>query len=68
MRESTPLYQQACEAIETALAAHGADRQLWIERALRLHRMALQQAPANECTGQDLWWSSSRNQPGAGGA
>jgi len=53
MRESTPLHQQACEAIETALAAHGVDRQLWIEQALRLHRMALQEAPADECRGLD---------------
>lgn len=53
MRESTPLHQQACEAIETALAARDADRQLWIETALRLHRMALQQAPADQCTADD---------------
>jgi hypothetical protein len=53
MRESTPLYQQACEAIEAALAARGADRHLWIETALRLHRMALQESPADECRGRD---------------
>jgi len=53
MRESTPLYEQACEAIESALAAHGVDRQLWIETALRLHRMARQETPADECRGRD---------------
>jgi len=53
MRESSPLYQQACEAIETALAARGADRQLWIETALRLHRMALQETPTDERRGHD---------------
>jgi hypothetical protein len=53
MRESTPLYQQACEAIEAALAARGVDRHLWIETALRLHRMALQEAPADACRSQD---------------
>jgi hypothetical protein len=53
MREATPLYQQACEAIDMALAARGADRQIWIETAVRLHRLAVQETPADQGEGND---------------
>ena len=61
MPEATPLHhQQAREAIDMALAAHGFDRQAWIETAVRLHRMAVREAPADQSERSDFRFVEQR--------
>jgi hypothetical protein len=61
MREATPLYQQACEAVDMALAAQGFDRQAWIETAVRLHRLAVREASLHQSERGDSMFVEQRS-------